>query len=124
MKFEDDAQIQLGDKNVDRSQGAARAISVRLQSYLRMAFTISFSHLLTRLSPGKTYRGSRASQKASLPDINIQSANQLGSAYYSQGRSMLGRCIASTGGRLSRHRFVQSRRATAGVCTIRYRNTR
>jgi hypothetical protein len=29
MKFEDDAQVQIGDSNVDRSQGAARAISVR-----------------------------------------------------------------------------------------------
>ncbi|PVF97502.1 hypothetical protein CPB86DRAFT_785806 [Serendipita vermifera] len=27
MKFEDDAQVQIGDNNVDRSQGAARAIS-------------------------------------------------------------------------------------------------
>jgi len=34
MKFEGDAQVQIGDKNIDRSQGAARAISVRFQLYL------------------------------------------------------------------------------------------
>lgn len=45
MKFEDNAQVQIDDKNVDRSQGAARAISVRLHSYLEWrSYTLAVVH--------------------------------------------------------------------------------
>jgi hypothetical protein len=71
MKFEDDAQVQIGDTNVDRSQGAARAISVRLPFGYRMALIYPCSHSSTLHCPGKIYRGSRASRKASaLPIIS------------------------------------------------------
>jgi hypothetical protein len=71
MKFEDDAQVQIGDNNVDRSQGAARAISVRPPFVYRMALIYPCSHSSTLHCPGKIYHGSRASPKASaLPTIS------------------------------------------------------